>query len=226
MVKKKEIAIEARDLTFGYRGKANIIEHLDLSLFEGETVALMGPNGAGKTTLGKLLAGILRPAAGELTIFGENGLTMPLFRIGQKVGYSFQNPVQQLFCVSVEEEIAFGLKYRGYSREHIKRTTEFLLNLFEIEHLRSAFPLNLSWGEKRRVALAACLALEPAYLVLDEPTTGMDDGRIHTLSELLGRLREQEVGMLLISHNTYFVEENAQRILHMDGGGITDDRYR
>ncbi|MEN6460928.1 MAG: ABC transporter ATP-binding protein [Syntrophomonas sp.] len=219
----KEIAIEARELVFGYQKAMNIIQHLSLSLYKGETVVLVGPNGAGKTTLGKLLTGILKPSSGKLFLFGEDSNTIPLFRIGQKVGYSFQNPECQLFTLSVEDEIGFGLKYRGASQEKIARVTKYLLTLFEIEHLRNAFPLNLSWGEKRRVVLAASLALEPDYLILDEPTTGLDEERIEILNLVLDRLRENGIGMLLISHNQEFIKKNARRILRMEKGRIADD---
>lgn len=220
----KEIAIQASQMVFAYGNDHCLINDLSLSLFKGETVALVGPNGAGKTTLGKLLTGILKPHSGSLTLFGENG-DLPLSQIGQKVGYSFQNPEQQLIAASVEEEIGFGLKYRGANADHISRITNALLHLFELEHLRHSFPLNLSWGEKRRLVLAASLALEPEYLILDEPTTGLDEERIKMLNMVLGRLQARKIGMLLISHNRSFVEHNAQRILHMDKGKITDDRY-
>lgn len=220
----EELAIEAKELVFGYQRDKILIDHLSLPLYKGETAALTGANGAGKTTLGKLLAGILKPQNGTCCLFGEEGSRLPLSRIGQMVGYSFQNPEQQLFTVSVEDEIGFGLKYRGESPEHISRVTEYLLHLFEIEHLRKAFPLNLSWGEKRRVVLAAALALEPAYLVLDEPTTGLDEKRIGILNQVLQRLRDKKIGMLLISHNQDFIYENARRILYMAEGEIVNDR--
>ncbi len=200
-----------------------MIDGLSISLYKGETAAFIGPNGAGKTTLGKLLTGIIKPAAGQLLIFGEDACSLPLSRIGQKVGYCFQNPRQQLLAASVEEEIAFGLTYRGASRDYIAATVNSLLELFEIEHLRGAFPLNLSWGEKRRVVLAACLALNPQYLVLDEPTVGLDAERIRTFNRVLARLRDNGIGMLLISHDQDFVRENAGRILPMEGGLIVDD---
>lgn len=221
----KETAIKARGLTFAYSSRDSFISGLDLALGTGEATALAGPNGGGKTTLGKLLTGIIKPSAGELFHFGEDALQLPLSRIGQKVGYCFQNPNQQLLAASVEEEIAFGLKYRGASREHIEHTTESLLSLFEISHLRQSFPLNLSWGEKRRLVLAACLALEPKYLVLDEPTVGLDGERIKILSRILSRLLDNGIGMLFISHDQDFIQENAQRILHMQRGEIVDDRY-
>ena len=210
-------------MAFAYPREAVLIDQLSLCLYKGETTALIDPNGAGKTTLGKLLTGIIKPAAGQLLIFGEDARSLPLSRIGQKVGYCFQNPRQQLLAASVEEEIAFGLVYRGVRRETIETTVDSLLELFEIEHLRRAFPLNLSWGEKRRVVLAACLALNPQYLVLDEPTVGLDAERIRTFNRVLARLRENGIGMLLISHDQEFVRENAGRILPMEGGSIIDD---
>lgn len=210
-------------MAFAYPREAVLIDQLSLCLYKGETTALIGPNGAGKTTLGKLLTGIIKPAAGQLLIFGEDARSLPLSRIGQKVGYCFQNPRQQLLAASVEEEIAFGLVYRGVRRESIETTVDSLLELFEIEHLRHAFPLNLSWGEKRRVVLAACLALNPQYLVLDEPTVGLDAERIRTFNRVLARLRDNGIGMLLISHDQDFVRENAGRILPMEGGAIIDD---
>jgi energy-coupling factor transport system ATP-binding protein len=179
----------------------------------------------GKTTLGKLLAGILKPARGQVLLFGENTRDMPLYLMGRKIGYSFQNPDQQLFASSVAEEIGFGLKYRGANLEHISRVTAYLLNLFDIEHLKEAFPLNLSWGEKRRVVLAACLAQNPEYLILDEPTTGLDEERIKALTEIIASLRRKGTGILLISHHQTFIEQNAERILRMEGGEIRDDRF-
>lgn len=220
---EKEAAVQANNLTFAYRPNQNIINGLSLSLFEGETAALVGPNGAGKTTLGKLLSGILKPAAGNNYIFGEDSRNMPLHRIAEKIGYNFQNPEHQLLAVSVEEEIAFGLKFRGINPELILQTTDRLLKLFEIEHLRQAFPMNLSWGEKKRLVLAASLALEPKYLILDEPTVGLDRKRIDILNLILKNLRQKGIGMLLISHNQSFVEDNASRILVMERGRIVHD---
>ena len=222
---EKEVAITASALAFSYRKESEIIDSLSVSLLTGETVALIGANGAGKTTLGKLLTGILRPTRGTLTLFGQDASKMSLPQIGQKIGYSFQNPEQQLFTTSVEAEIAFGLKHRGMSREEISEKTEALLSLFELQQVRYEFPLNVSWGEKRRIALAACFALNPGYLVLDEPTTGQDEERITILNQALERLRQRDVGMLLISHNESFIEQNAQRILRMERGAIVDDCY-
>ena len=104
----EETAIEVRDLVFSYHREAAFIDRLSLTLYTGETAALVGANGAGKTTLGKLLVGILKPCAGSYSLFGEDATSLTLARIGRIIGYSFQNPMQQLFALSVEEEIAFG----------------------------------------------------------------------------------------------------------------------
>lgn len=219
----KELFIEARNLVFAYQSGINIINDLNLSLYRGEIVFLTGVNGAGKTTLGKLLAGIMKPDAGGCFLLREELSTIPLYLLGQRIAYCFQNPGKQLFAATVEEEIAFGLKYRGASPEHIAASCEAMLKLFELEHLCQHFPHNLSWGEKKRTALAACLALEPDYLILDEPSIGLDEKRLQSLAETLQHLRKEGVGALIISHNQDFIRENAQRILLMEEGRITDD---
>lgn len=219
----KDIAITTENLSFCYEDNNEIIRNIDLTLYSGETTALVGENGAGKTTLGKLLTGILKPSGGEITIFGDDTGRLSLSDIGQKIGYCFQNPDIQLFASSVEEEICFGLKYRGFSDEYIETVKEELLKLFEIDHLRNAFPLNLSRGEKRRVVLAACLALNPSYLILDEPTAGLDADRIIILNNVLDKLSKKGIGILIISHNEDFIQTNSDRILRLYKGTITDD---
>ncbi len=231
---KEDPIIRAENLTFRYEdtiyrraGKNSagepVIAGLDLTLYRGEAVALAGQNGAGKTTLGKLFAGILKPSSGRVILFGKNAEEMQLFEIGQKIGYCFQNPERQLFASTVEEEIGFGLIFRGRPKPEVDRITEELIKLFQLESVRGRFPLNLSYGEKKRLALAAGLALSPEYLILDEPTTGLDSRRIEILSRVLKELRSRNTGMLLISHNEEFLYENTTRILTMEGGRIVHD---
>jgi len=232
---KADPVILAENLTFRYednihrrgeKGSAGepAIAGLDLTLYRGEAVALAGQNGAGKTTLGKLLAGILEPSSGRVLLWGRDASDMQLFEIGQKIGYCFQNPERQLFAATVEEEISFGLIYRGMQKSEVDRITGELIQLFELESVRDCFPLNLSYGEKKRLALAASLALSPEYLILDEPTAGLDSGRIEILGRVLKELRSRNIGMLLISHNEEFLRENTARILTMEGGRIIRDQ--
>lgn len=236
-IQETNIVIKAEDLHFtyemGHNSKAKkvtgadvneTIKGINLSLYRGETVALVGGNGAGKTTLGKLLTGILKAQRGKVTIYGKNTEELGLSAIGRIIGYAFQNPRLQLFTGSVEEEIAFGLHYSGYEKESIKKITDELIDLMELESVRHSFPLNLSYGEKKRVALAAILALSPKYIILDEPTTGLDRDRIEILNNTLKMLRDKGVGMLLISHNRNFLDQNANRLLTMNEGRILDDK--
>lgn len=231
-----DVAIQVSNISFSYEKPfkhvsdrdgliADVISELDLTLYKGETLALSGPNGAGKTTLGKLLMGILKPSSGKIKIFGKDSSTMPLSEIGQKIGYGFQNPERQLFATTVEEEIGFGLTYSGIAKKEVMMITESLLELFQLEYVRDSFALNLSYGEKKRVALAASLALSPQYLILDEPTIGLDPQRIKILNQVLSDLRSKEIGMLLISHNEEFLKENVQRSLIMEGGRIIHDKH-
>lgn len=228
-------AIRADNLTYSYEGvKAkghqrgenprSAVSDVNLTLYKGEAAAIAGPNGAGKTTLGKLLTGIIKPRFGKVIIFGKDAGAMTLSEIGQKIGYGFQNPERQLFASTVEEEIGFGLYYGGMPKEEVNSITKGLIKLFQLESCRDSFPINLSYGEKKRVALAAALSLSPEYLILDEPTLGLDVKRIDILNQVLAELRNRGTGMLIISHNEEFIWQNTTRILTMERGQIIDDR--
>ncbi|GAB1476103.1 hypothetical protein MASR2M70_09350 [Bacillota bacterium] len=233
--KPREGAIRAEKLTYAYeelKGKRHqrgekprpAVADVNLTLYEGEAAAIRGSNGAGKTTLGKLLTGIIKPSLGKVVIFGKDAGEMSLSEIGGKIGYGFQNPERQLFASTVEEEIGFGLYYGGMPKEKVSRITEGLIKLFQLEACRDSFPLNLSYGEKKRVALAAALALSPEYLILDEPTLGLDARRIDILNQVLEELKSRGTGMLIISHNEEFIRQITSRVLTMERGQIIDDR--
>lgn len=219
-----QIAIRAERLSYSYGSSPLVISDLNLKLHKTQTVALSGPNGAGKSTLGKLFTGILKPSSGRVEIFGRDIKTMALYEIGQKIGYVFQNPERQLFAATVEEEVGFGLIYRNVSKEEVSLVTEELLDIFQLDDVRYSFPMNLSYGEKRRVALAAALALSPCYLILDEPTVGLDGRRIEALNGMLRTLRNKNIGMMLISHNDDFLRQNSNRMLVMEKGRIIHDK--
>jgi len=231
---KKEI-LRVEELGFFYESKrlkkgckqrssdTSLFNDLSFSLYAGEITALVGGNGAGKTTLGKLLTGILTPQKGRVLLEEADGRSLSLAQKGSRIGYCFQNPANQLFTQSVEEEVSFGFKYGISKGVDGRAQAENMLSLFELDSLRESFPLNLSWGEKRRLVLAAVLALEPAYLILDEPTTGLDAVRMEVLSSTLESLRERGIGILVISHNKGFVQGIADRVLSLQEGGILDE---
>ena len=188
----------------------------------GPCTALLGENGSGKTTLGKLAAGILRPHSGRVLYDGLDIAGWELGKIGRQVGYLFQEPSRQIFAPHPIEEIAFPLELRGMSKPEAEQKARELLREFELEDTIDSTTYTLSRGEKQRLALAAIMACEPRYLVLDEPTTGLDRRRRDMLSAALHRLLSRGVGLMIISHDRMFVENLGADIRFMKGGRLLD----
>ena len=207
----------AESITFKYpHGDAPAIKEFSAQFMRGEITAISGSNGCGKTTLTKLLTGILRPSSGCVTIDGSNTDGMSLFEIGQRVGYVFQNPSRQLFCGTVYDEVAYGLRNLRMDEAQIEQKVSIYLELFDLAKHRVTFPGKLSFGEKQRLALAAVLALGTSYLVLDEPTTSLDARRQHELGDTLIKLRqEQNCGIIVVSHADDFIDRYTDRELVM-----------
>ncbi|MDI6705721.1 MAG: ABC transporter ATP-binding protein [Bacillota bacterium] len=194
-----------------------------MQLYSHQFTAITGPNGSGKTTLGKLMTGILKPSTGQVLICGKDSRAMTLGEIGSKIGYLFQNPSHQLFATSVKEEISFVLELKGCTKEEIDRKVKNSLETFHLLHLKESLPFKLSRGEKQRLAIAAVLINEPGFLVLDEPTTGLDMDRRKVLAGILEELRQKGIGMAVISHDQEFVKRHSDRIIKMSGGEIVED---
>ncbi|AGK99893.1 energy-coupling factor ABC transporter ATP-binding protein [Desulfoscipio gibsoniae] len=215
--------IEMVQVSFKYPGqKKTLLHDINLSIRKDGITALTGPNGTGKTTLSKLMVGILVPSTGYITLKGQKMSGMTLAQIGRWVGYVFQNPEKQLFCPTVAEEISFGLQNLELPGHEVQRLVKESLAYFELEHLAQSFPLQLSQGEKRRLAIAAVLALEPELLVLDEPTTGLDAYRKHLLGECLDKIVTSERGVFMISHDNNFIKKYASRIIKLENGRLTE----
>ena len=186
----------------------------------GSCTALLGENGSGKTTLGKLAAGLLRPDRGRVLYDGQDIINWPLGRIGQTVGYLFQEPCRQIFAARPLEEIAFPLELRGMEKAEAEQKARALCAQFELENILDHTTYTLSRGEKQRLALAAMMACEPRFLVLDEPTTGLDRRRRDILASALHRLLAQGVGLLLISHDRAFAENLGADLQFIEGGRL------
>ena len=216
--------ISVKNLNFHYEKGKNIIKNINLELDKREITIITGSNGSGKTTLGKLLMGILKPISGEISIQGKNITQMTLAEIGSKIGYLFQNPEKQFFTHSVQEELSFVLKSKGLELEYINKKVDNLLQTFQLEHLRESFPLKLSQGEKQRLAIAGILVNDIEYLILDEPTTGLDMKRKYILTDKLKELNKKGIGMLIISHDNEFIKLLADRKIKLDRGEIVEDR--
>lgn len=219
--------LKLSQVTFFYPQKLKpALTGLNLSLEKDEITAIVGPNGSGKTTLTKLMIGVLQPAEGEITLEGRPIAGYSLAEIGRRIGYVFQNPDLQLFCSSVAEEVGFGLTNRGCEPATVEEKVDFYLDYFELAAYRNAFPLHLSQGEKQRLAIAAVLANEPEFLILDEPTIGLDAYRKKLLEDYLKKVARLGRGMILVSHDAPFVSRVAERVVTLENGRIQSDSGR
>jgi energy-coupling factor transporter ATPase len=200
------------------------LDHVNLQLKEGESVAIIGSNGSGKTTLVKLLNALIVPDEGDVWVDGLDARDKKSQRsIRQKVGMVFQNPDNQIISTSVEREIAFGLENLALPYDEMKEKVEWVLKRFHLEKYRSHSPHRLSGGEKQRVALAAVLSMQPKYLILDEPTSLLDSQGKREVLSLIRELAEQR--KVTVIHITQFAEEavSADRVLVMHQGKILHD---
>ena len=212
-------AVRARGLTFGYAPGADVLAGLDLTVGHGERVAVLGPNGAGKTTLMLHLNGLLR-GGGELEVAGlaVEPDTLPALRA--RVGLVFQDPDDQLFMTTVAEDVAFGPRNLGYDeREVIDRTTA-ALRAVRMDHAAERAPHQLSMGERRRVAIAGVLAMDPRLLVLDEPSANLDP---RARRELLDLLADLDRTLLVVTHDLPFAAELCVRAVILSRGRIAAD---
>lgn len=199
------------------------LDNINLEIDQERVTAVIGPNGSGKTTLSKVIIGVLPATGGQILLQGSKVEEYSLAQIGRRIGYVFQNPDLQLFCGTVAEEIGFGLINQGYEADRVKERVDFYLEYFHLAEYRQAFPLHLSQGEKQRVAIASVLATEPEFMILDEPTVGLDAYRKKILAAYLQKIARSGRGMILISHDMIFVNRLADRIIQMEKGCIVGD---
>ncbi len=212
------VAIEVRNLWFCYEEGRYVLRGVSLDIYEGEIVAIMGENGAGKTTLVKHFNGLLKPVKGYVKVFGMDTRERTVAELARYVGLIFQNPQHQLFLPTVEEELRFGPRNLGFSEDVISRRVEELLKKFDLEKYRRHDPLKLSGGEKRRVAIASILAMDPKIIVFDEPTVGQDMKRKREFGELIRRLRDEGRTVVVVTHDVDFAYEYTDRVVLLSRG--------
>lgn len=205
------------------------LDDVNLSLGKGEIVGLAGHTGSGKSTMIQLLNGLLKPTSGTVTFEGKDihakGYSGNYLR--SKVGMVFQYPEHQMICDTVWEDVAFGPSKQGLTGEACETRVEEALRFVDLpEKYYQASPLQLSGGQKRRVAIAGVLAMHPEYIILDEPTAGLDAAGKREIFDRIRRMsREQGIGVLLVSHSMEDLAEYADRIIVLDDGKkILDDR--
>ena len=214
--------IEIKDLTFSYDQSAEpVLKGIDLTLKEGEWLALIGKNGSGKSTLARMLNGLFVPDSGQVLVDGmDTADSEKLWDIRERISFVFQNPDNQFIATCVEDDIAFGLENLGLPREEITERVEAALNDLDLREMRYKEPHLLSGGEKQRVALAGAIAMSSRYLVLDEPTSMLDPAmRRSVLRSLKTIHREHGLGYVYV---TNIMDEAmlAQRVAVLENGVI------
>ena len=213
----------AHEIKFTYSGEIEALKGVDLHLRGGDYIAIVGGNGSGKTTLAKTLNGLLRPSHGFITIGGLQISQMTVAEIARHVGYAFQNPDHQLFCSSVQEEVEFGPRNLGFDESVRKERTDHAISIMGLEDVRDKPPLSLTLGLRRRVTIASVIAMDPRVMILDEPTTGLDEREVDSLMENIASLNEEGHTIILITHDMKLVAQHARRVLVMANGRVVLD---
>jgi cobalt/nickel transport system ATP-binding protein len=205
-------------VTFAYPGGHRVLDRLDFSVSRGERVGLVGPNGCGKTTLFHLIVGLVRPESGKIRVFGKEMAGEKDFReVRRKVGFLFQNSDDQLFCPTVLEDVAFGPLNLGKSPAEAVQAARKTLLMLGIPDFELRICHKISHGEKKLVALAGVLAMEPEVLILDEPTAGLDKATRERLLDILAGL---DLTCIVASHEMDFLSRVTGVLYGMADGKI------
>lgn len=238
------MSIEVKNLTYiydpGTPNEKTALSNINLTIRKGEFVGIIGHTGSGKSTLIQHLNGLVKPTSGNIVYNGEDIFEEPIAkskkqaralkgekmkRIRQKIGLVFQYPEHQLFEMTVAKDIAFGPTNMGLEQEEIDRRVDEAMKMVGLdEKYKEKSPFELSGGQKRRVAIAGVLAMQPDYLILDEPTAGLDPkGRDDILSQIQSLQKEKGITVILVSHSMEDVAKHVDRIIAMGKGRVQFD---
>ena len=217
--------LSIHELQFRYPNTdQNAVRSISCEVPRGEVVAIMGANGSGKTTLIHLIAGLLRPSAGEVIIDGKSSSRLKLHQLAGKVGIVFQNPDLLLQAETVRDEVAFGPKNIKFSTQILEERVNTTLTQFDLDNFASEAPYSLSRGQRQRVAVAATFSLHPDLFLLDEPTTGQDAQHLHQLmDELCGEIQQEDKTLIFATHDTELTLKYAHRVLLLQDGELIFD---
>jgi energy-coupling factor transporter ATP-binding protein EcfA2 len=222
--------IETKSLTYTYPGATKpSISDVSIKVEKGEFVLITGPSGCGKTTLCRTFNGLIPQfyqgeLKGEITVAGLDAAKHPTYEMARHVGLVFQNPENQLFALSVEKDVAFGLENLGYPRDEMRKRVDWALNLTGISDLCDRSPHEMSGGQQQRVAIAAVLAMQPEIIVLDEPTSFLDPLSAQKIFDVIHELN-QNLGLtvILVEHRLDLTAKYANHIVIMDQGKVRFD---
>jgi cobalt/nickel transport system ATP-binding protein len=212
--------LDVRGLAYAYPDGHQALYGVDLHVHRGERVALLGPNGAGKTTLVLHLNGILAPGAGTVEVSGLPVTKANLAEVRRRVGVVFQDPDDQLFMPSVRDDVAFGPRNLGLRGAALERRVVEALDQVDMAEFADRPPHHLSFGQRRRVAVATVLAMQPEVLVLDEPSSNLDPTSRRELADIL---RALDVTVLMVTHDLPYALELCPRSVILSDGVVVAD---
>lgn len=221
MMEKNErcAAIDVRHAAYRY-GSTTALSDVSFQVEQGAKVVLMGPNGAGKSTLISLLNGIEKPEQGEVYMLGELMTEQSGKLMRNRIGVVYQDPDDQIFSTSVEEDVAFGPGNLGLSEDEVRRRVDKALGAVNMSGLRGRSPFELSYGQKRRVSIAGVLAMEPEIIILDEPMAFLDPKSRDDLQTLLESMHQAGITLIVATHDVDFAVEWASQVLLLKDGRL------
>jgi len=207
---------------FYYEEYKPVLQDITLDIHQGDVIGVLGPNGAGKTTLVKHAIGLLKPKTGRVMIGGRDTCEMSVAEIAQTLGYVFQSPSHMLFAPTVDEELAFGPKNLGHKKDEIVKEVSEAIKIVNLSGMEKSPPLALSFGQQKRVSIAAVLAMRSKILVMDEPSAGQDYRNYIDFMDSILQLPNFNA-ILFITHDIDLAVIYANRVLMVDEGRLVAD---
>lgn len=213
--------LEVQEVNYTYQDGTAALQGIDMQIPKGQFTILLGPNGSGKTTLFKVITGLLKPGKGDVRVEGKPFREYTKEELYRRIGFVFQDPNDQLFAPTVGEDVSFGPVNLGLSPAEVRQRVEKSLQLVGISHLINKPIHFLSFGQKKRAAIAGVLAMKPEIIILDEPTAGLDPGGVREIMRLLVKLNKEEgINILMATHDVDLVPLYADRIFILFEGKI------
>ncbi|WP_372949287.1 LPS export ABC transporter ATP-binding protein [Mariniphaga sp.] len=194
--------LRAENIVKKYR-KRTVVKGVSFDVKQGEIVGLLGPNGAGKTTSFYMIVGLIRPLSGKIFMDNENITRLPVYKRAKKgIGYLAQE-ASVFRKLSIEDNLKAVLEMTNYSKEYQREKVETLLTEFGLQHIRKSKGIQLSGGERRRTEIARALAIDPKFILLDEPFAGVDPIAVEDIQQIVIKLKEKNIGVLITDHNVH-----------------------
>lgn len=206
-------SVRLENVSFAYDTRNKVVEHIDLAFQPGTATAIVGQNGAGKTTTVKMINRLLVPNSGRVLINGEDTKDLTTAKVALKVGYSFQNPDDQIFNNSIRKEIEFGPKKNGITGDALENRIAYAANLTDLTAFLDEHPYNFPYSLRKFITIASILAMDPDIYIFDEPTAGQDSISRGKLADIINKLVSQNKCVIIITHDMNFVVEHFNRVV-------------